>query len=51
MKKTTRNKLRLPRETVRELQVAELEIAAGGATVTCLCGGSCGNPRSTCLPA
>lgn len=47
MKKTTRNKLRLPREIVRELQVPELEAAAGGASVTCLCG-SCGNPRSTC---
>jgi hypothetical protein len=51
MKKTTRNKLRLPREIVRELQVPELEAAAGGATATCVCGGSCGNPRSTCPPA
>jgi hypothetical protein len=51
MKKTARNKLRLPREIVRELQVPELEAAAGGASatcVTCLVCGSCGNPRSTC---
>lgn len=47
MKKTTRNKLRLPREIVRELQVPELEAAAGGGTQTCVCD-SCGNPRSTC---
>jgi hypothetical protein len=47
MKKNAKNKLRLPREIVRELQVPELEAAAGGATATCLCD-SCGNPRSTC---
>jgi natural product precursor len=47
MKKTTRNKLRLPKEIVRELQVPELAAVAGGATNTCDCG-SCGNPRSTC---
>ena len=48
MKKTTRNKLRLPKEIVRELQVPELEAAGGGASATCLVCGSCGNPRSTC---
>jgi hypothetical protein len=47
MKKNAKNKLRLPREIVRELQVPELEAAVGGATATCQCG-SCGNPRSTC---
>lgn len=45
MKKKARNKLRLPRDIVRELQVPELEAVAGGATDVC---GSCGNPRSTC---
>lgn len=47
MKKTTKNKLRLPREVIRELQVPELEAAAGGSTGTCDCA-SCGNTRSTC---
>lgn len=47
MKKTTKKKLVLPREIVRDLQIMELEVAAGGATATCLCG-SCGNNRSTC---
>jgi hypothetical protein len=47
MKKAARNKLRLPREIVRELQVPELEAAAGGASATCRCG-SCSNPHSTC---
>jgi hypothetical protein len=47
MKKKTANKLRLPKEIVRALQVPELEAAAGGATVTCLCD-SCGSPHSTC---
>ena len=47
MKKSAKKKLVLPREIVRDLQVPELEAAAGGATDTCLCG-SCGNNRSTC---
>jgi hypothetical protein len=54
MKKTTKKKLALPKETLRDLLVPELEEAAGGATaagavgtVTCNCD-SCGNPRSTC---
>lgn len=47
MKKTTGKKLTLPKETVRELQHAVLDVVAGGATVTCECG-SCGNRRSTC---
>ncbi|HEY0478856.1 MAG TPA: class I lanthipeptide [Kofleriaceae bacterium] len=47
MKKQHAKKLTLPKETVRDLQVGELEVAAGGATATCVCG-SCGNPRSTC---
>ena len=46
MKKTAK-KLALPREIVRELQIPELQAAAGGATATCDCG-SCGHPRSTC---
>jgi hypothetical protein len=49
MKKKTAKKLILPKETVRQMQVPELEAAAGGATATCVCG-SCGNPRSTCPP-
>lgn len=44
-KNKTANKLRLPKEIVRELQVPELEAAAGGATDLCA---SCGNTRSTC---
>jgi hypothetical protein len=47
MKKKIVKKLTLPKETLRELLVPELEVAAGGATITCDCG-SCGNPRSTC---
>jgi len=47
MKKKIAKKLTLPKETLRELQVPELEHAAGGGTVTCLCD-SCGTPRSTC---
>jgi hypothetical protein len=47
MKKTTK-KLRLPKETIRQLEVNDLDIAAGGAkTDTCLCA-SCGNRLSTC---
>ena len=47
MKKKTAKKLALPKETVRQLQVPELEDIVGGATVTCDCP-SCGNRRSTC---
>lgn len=47
MKKKIARKLALPKEIVRQLQVTELEEAAGGNTLTCLCD-SCGNPRSTC---
>ena len=48
MKKKTEKKLTLPKETVRELQVLELEPVVAGATVTCVVCGSCGNPHSTC---
>jgi natural product precursor len=47
MKKATR-KLSLPKETLRKLQVPELEVVIGGATLTCDCGASCGNRHSTC---
>jgi hypothetical protein len=47
MKKKIAKKLTLPRETLRELRVAELEDAVGGATATCVCD-SCGNRHSTC---
>ena len=47
MKKTAKKKLSLPKETLREIKAPDLEVAAGGATVTCLCA-SCGNNRSTC---
>jgi natural product precursor len=47
MKKKTARKLALPKETLRELRVPELEDVMGGATVTCTCP-SCGNPHSTC---
>jgi len=47
MKKTAKKKLALPKEILRQLQVPELEAAAGGGTDTCLCA-SCGNTRSTC---
>jgi hypothetical protein len=47
VKKTIAKKLSLPKETLRQLQVPELEVAAGGATNTCN-GDSCGNARSTC---
>jgi hypothetical protein len=50
MKKQVAKKLTLPRETLREIRAPELTEAAGGATFTCNCGGSCGNPRSTCPP-
>ncbi len=49
MKKKTTKKLTLPKETLREIRLPELEAAAGGASDTCNCG-SCGNPRSTCPP-
>ncbi|HET7504660.1 MAG TPA: class I lanthipeptide [Kofleriaceae bacterium] len=47
MKKQSRKKLALPKETLRDLAPPELEHAAGGATNTCLCD-SCGAPHSTC---
>ena len=47
MKKRNRKKLTLPKETLRELQVPELEQAAGGAANTNRCS-SCGSPLSTC---
>jgi hypothetical protein len=47
VKKQTPKKLTLPKETVRQLQVPNLEEVAGGATLTCLCD-SCGNNHSTC---
>lgn len=47
MKKNAKKKLVLPKDTVRDLQVPDLEHAAGGGTLTCDCN-SCGNNRSTC---
>jgi hypothetical protein len=47
MKKQAK-KLALPKETLRSLQVPELEIVEGGATLTCADCASCGNRHSTC---
>jgi hypothetical protein len=47
MKKRIGKKLTLPKETLRELQVPELEEVAGGAAHTYRCN-SCGSPLSTC---
>ena len=47
MKKKIAKKLILPKETLRALQVDEMEIVAGGAPTRIGCG-TCGNPRSTC---
>lgn len=47
MKKKTGRLLTLPKETLRELQVPELQEAAGGAIGTYRCD-SCGSPLSTC---
>jgi hypothetical protein len=46
MKKVAK-KLVLPKETLRALQVDEMEIVVGGAPTHIGCG-TCGNPRSTC---
>jgi hypothetical protein len=47
MRKKIAKKLILPKETIRALQVGEMEVAAGGVTARIECG-SCGNPHSTC---
>jgi hypothetical protein len=47
MRKKTTKKLTLPRETVRTLQVHQMEVVAGGASTNVLCG-TCGHPHSTC---
>jgi hypothetical protein len=47
MKKNIAKRLTLPKETVRALQVQDLEIVAGGATTNIACG-TCGHPHSTC---
>lgn len=47
MRKKITNKLTLPRETVRTLQVHQMEVVAGGASTNVLCG-TCGHPHSTC---
>ena len=47
MKKKIAKRLALPKETVRTLQVNELEVIAGGASTNVLCG-TCGHPHSTC---
>lgn len=44
---TIGKKLVLSKETLRELQIPELEEAAGGAANTHRCD-SCGSPLSTC---
>jgi hypothetical protein len=50
MKKNIAKKLTLPKETVRALQVEQLEVIAGGANTDNACG-TCGNRHSTCPPA
>ena len=47
MKKQIAKKLILPKETIRALQVQDIELVAGGATTNIACG-TCGHPRSTC---
>ncbi len=59
MKKKTEKKLRLTKETVKQLTRDEMGQIQGGATFTCACsgapetcgpGGSCCGGASTCLP-
>lgn len=47
MRKKIAKKLILPKETIRALQVGEMEVAAGGASTNIACG-TCGHPHSTC---